>query len=113
MPKALMIAKYIGIPRTILNVNVIPKDIGSNKLMFASGTAKRIAAGTAIYDALANNTVNNKASPASNPINAAVRIPNKLTIGGKSRAKPVKNTPDFFSSLILLAAISPLSLIHI
>ena len=47
----------------MLNGNVMASDIGTNKLRFASGIERRIAAGTAIYDALAHRIVNINASP--------------------------------------------------
>ena len=58
-----MMHKYNGIPKVILNGNVIAKAIGRYKLGFAFGTAIRIAAGTAMYEALAANIANNKRLP--------------------------------------------------
>ena len=45
----------------MLNGNVIAKAIGTNKLGFASGSDNLIAAGTAMYEALAQSTENIRA----------------------------------------------------
>ena len=55
-------------PMAILNGKVTANAMGSSKLILACGTAIRIAAGTAIYDALPHKMVNNKASPGFKPI---------------------------------------------
>ena len=55
-------------PNIILNGNVIANDIGIYIPALASGKANLIAAGTAIYEALEHNTVNNKVVPLSTPM---------------------------------------------
>jgi hypothetical protein len=53
-----IIYKYNGIPNVMFNGKVIAKAIGIYKPGLALGAAKRMAAGTAMYDALAANTAN-------------------------------------------------------
>ena len=56
---------YIGIPIVMLTGNVTAKAIGIKIPGFAFGTAIFIAAGTAMYEALAAKTANMNRSPIS------------------------------------------------
>ena len=71
-----------------LNVNVTPREAVSERVGFASGTDIRIAAGTAIYDALAANVANipipptekSSINPTMHPMtadNKGIRIPKR------------------------------------
>lgn len=57
--------KYKGIPTVMLKGKVTPKAIGTYRPGSAFGAAKRIAAGTAIYEALAASIANIKRLPIS------------------------------------------------
>ena len=54
-------------PNMTLNVNVTPREAVSERVGLASGTDMRIAAGTAIYDALAANVANIPIPPTEKP----------------------------------------------
>lgn len=77
----------------ILKGNVMARAIGTYKLGFASGTANRIAAGTAIYEALPHKTVNNKASPVGKSNNKLIPIPHIPATKGIKIAKPIMKKP--------------------
>ncbi len=53
-----MAHQYIGSPKLMLNGKVIPKAMGIYKPGSASGAANRMAAGTAMYEALAASMQN-------------------------------------------------------
>lgn len=94
---------------TILNGKVIAKDIVRYMLGFALGTESRIAAGTAIYDALAQSIENIKASFLSKKSIFERIIPIIAFIKGITIAKIVRNTPTLLSSESFLEAIIPIS----
>ncbi|KKO19901.1 MAG: hypothetical protein BROFUL_01376 [Candidatus Brocadia fulgida] len=50
----------------MLNGNVIANAIGTNRLGFASGSDNLMAAGTAMYEALAQSTASIRHFPAAN-----------------------------------------------
>ena len=58
-------AIQIGMPMIILNGKVMPMANVNDMAGLACGRANRIAAGAAIYDALAQHTINNAAFPVS------------------------------------------------
>jgi hypothetical protein len=86
-------AKYSGIPKVMLNGNVIPRAIGIKSPGSAFGAASFIAAGTAMYDALdASNAIINRSpvSVSTKRLSTATQVP--LTMG-KSKAMKAAKRP--------------------
>lgn len=79
----------------MLNGKVMASAMGKYKLGLAFGAAMRIAAGTAIYDALAAKIANKKRSPPlvrKKPETFAIKIPFKI---GTNMANSSANQPFF------------------
>lgn len=93
----------------MLNGNVKPNAIGIYSPGSDFGAASRIAAGTAIYDALAVKIAKIKRLPSSvvtNLLNNAIRLP--LSSGIKS-ANAVTNHPYFLNAANRFAVTIPIS----
>ena len=80
-------------PIIILNGKVTPNDALNDNVGFASGTEIRMAAGTAIYDALANKVAIIADPPTESPSTVAVMAPTMPKHIGVNMPNPTKNTP--------------------
>src|SRR5215204_3050774 len=85
--------KYRGIPKARLKGNVIPKDAVRYNDGFASGNEMRIAAGAAMYEALAASTPMSVAPAMLNPTAPPVTIPKRPYKIGIQIAKATRKNP--------------------
>ena len=94
-----MTCMYKGIPSVMLNGKVMARAMGKYKLGLALGAAMRMAAGTAIYDALAARMESKKRSPSwvkKKPDNLAMMTPLMMgiTMANSSANQPLlKSAP--------------------
>lgn len=93
----------------ILKGKVTANAVETYRLGLASGTVIRIAAGTAMYEALAHKTEKRRALPWGMLMNRAISNPIPALNIGISMANATRKMPVFCKSLILLAATSPIS----
>ena len=93
----------------MLNGKVTPKDAPSDKVGLASGKDIRIAAGTAMQDALAAKVARTVAPPTENPRLHANPIPINEENKGMPIPKPINRKPNFFKLPSWLAVIKPIS----
>lgn len=98
------ISKYNGIPTNRLNGNVTPMlDIKASGA-FASGKPTEIAAGAAMYEALAHKTPRMVAPPTESPTKFPTTTPNVPAKIGKMIANTPTIAPTFLISPQLLPA---------
>ena len=75
---------------------MIPNDAVNDSVGLAFGSAIRIAAGAAIYDALAANVAITVAPPTERPLSLLSAIPNIALITGTVTPNPIKKGPTVF-----------------
>ena len=88
----------MGIPIVIFNGNVNPNAIGTYNPGSDFGAARRIAAGTAMYDALAAKIAKIKRLPSSGVMNLLIKATKLPLIKGITRATAVTNQPYFLNA---------------
>ena len=74
----------------------MPSDAVNDNVGFASGTEIRIAAGTAIYDALAAKVARIAVPPTDRSNARPTKIPTIEKAKGAAIPKQIRNTPYFF-----------------
>ena len=88
-----MISMYSGIPNVIFSGNVIARAIGIYNPGLALGAASFIAAGTAIYEALAANMANKNRLPTTSVTDWLIIATMQPLMRGITIAKRKENQP--------------------
>ena len=87
----------------------MPSDAVNDNVGFASGTEILIAAGTAIYDALAAKVARIAVPPTDRSNVRPTKIPTIEKTKGAAMPKPIKNTPYLFKLPRCVDVIKPIS----